>query len=273
MSYEPWDGGGISPGAKLAMAGVFAVGAAALAFSWYTYQHGQTLVRAERDERVAEVATLRGQLKALKGRDASLSGTVQSLRMDQQTRQHDLAPLANRVLKSVFTIYAGPELGSGFAAWEQGGSTYVITARHVVASSLGGSVTLARARGGGWQGDIVAEDAKNDLALIHLEGHPAGVAPLWQEPTGSKPAIGDALLLVGSPYGLRGTVTTGIVSRVTSKAIQTDAAANPGNSGGPALDSSGHVVGVVVSGIKAEYGSGLNFAVPIARVCEKLRRC
>ena len=237
MSYDSWDDRGVSPGVKLAMAGVFVVGAAALVFSWYTYQHGQTLVQAEHNQRVAEVETLRGQLKALRGRDKSLTGTVQSLQTNQQTRQHDLAPLANRVLKSVFTIYAGQELGSGFAAWVQGDSTYVITARHVLATNLGGSVTLARAGGGGWQGDIVAEDKKNDLAVIHLEGHPAGVAPLWQKPNKTPPAVGDALLLVGSPYGLRGTVTTGIVSRVTSKAIQTDAAANPGNSGGPALDS------------------------------------
>jgi S1-C subfamily serine protease len=269
MSYDSWNDGGVSPGVKLAMAGVFAVGAVALAFSWYTYRHGQTLVKSERDQRVAQVATLQGQLRALRGRDASLTGTVQSLK----TKTHDLAPLANRVLKSVFTIYAGNELGSGFAAWTQGDSTYVLTARHVVASSLGGSVTLTRAGGGGWQGDIVAEDAKNDLAVVHLEGHPAGVAPLWQRPVTTPPAVGDPLLLVGSPYGLRGTVTTGIVSRVTTKAIQTDAAANPGNSGGPALDSSGHVVGVLVAGVKASYGSGLNFAVPIARVCEKLRRC
>jgi S1-C subfamily serine protease len=117
------------------------------------------------------------------------------------------------------------------------------------------------------------EDATNDLAVIRLDGHPAGAAPLWQKPLTAPPAVGDALLLVGSPYGLSGTVTTGIVSRVSKAAIQTDAAANPGNSGGPALDASGHVVGILVSGIKASYGSGLNFAVPIAKMCQHLRSC
>jgi S1-C subfamily serine protease len=77
------------------------------------------------------------------------------------------------------------------------------------------------------------------------------------------------LLLLGSPYGLYGTVTTGIVSRVTAKAIQTDAAANPGNSGGPALDKNGHVVGVLVGG----GGENINFAVPIRLACAKLRAC
>jgi len=65
-------------------------------------------------------------------------------------------------------------------------------------------------------------------------------------------------------------VTKGIVSRVTSKLIQTDASANPGNSGGPAVDQQGHVIGVLVSGI---VGSGLSFAVPIARACASLRSC
>jgi S1-C subfamily serine protease len=83
------------------------------------------------------------------------------------------------------------------------------------------------------------------------------------------PRAGDELLLLESLYGLYGTVTTGIVSRVTARAIQTDAAANPGNSGGPALDREGRVVGVLVAG----GGVNINFAVPIRLACAKLRRC
>ncbi|HEU0337263.1 MAG TPA: trypsin-like peptidase domain-containing protein [Gaiellaceae bacterium] len=72
-----------------------------------------------------------------------------------------------------------------------------------------------------------------------------------------------------SPYGLEGTVTTGIVSRVTDNEIQTDAAANPGNSGGPAIDREGGVVGVLLAG----GGENLNFTVPVRRACVRLRRC
>ena len=257
---------GSSPGLKLTVAAVLTVAIGALAFTWYTYQHQHTLVQAERDARVAQVATLQHELNALRGKDTSTAAKVQAL----QTKQGNLAPLAKRVLKSVFTIFSGNELGSGFVAWNDDSSSYLITARHVVKNNLGGYVTLQRASGGTWQGEIQAEDAKNDLAVIRIDGHPAGAAPLWQQPLRQPPAPGDALLLVGSPYGLSGTVTTGIVSRVTSKLIQTDAAANPGNSGGPALDGQGHVIGVLVSGI---LGSGLSFAVPIARVCEQLRSC
>jgi S1-C subfamily serine protease len=258
-----------SPGLRLTVAAVLAIGLGALGFTWYTYQHQHTLVQAEHDARIAQVATLQHELNALRGKDTSTAKSVQAI----QVKQGNLAPLAKRILKSVFTVFAGPELGTGFVAWQDDSSSYLITARHVIVNSLGGYVTLQRAGGGSWQGEIMAEDARNDLAVIRLDGHPAGAAPLWQKPLTRPPTVGDSLLLVGSPYGLTGTVTKGIVSRVTSKLIQTDAAANPGNSGGPAVDQQGNVVGVLVSGVKASYGSGLNFAAPIARVCERLRSC
>lgn len=263
------DGSGASGGVKLTMVGLFVVAVGALAFTWYTYQHQHTLVSAERNARVAQVATLQRELNTLRSKDTTTAARIQGL----QTKQGNLAPLAKRVLESVFTVYAGDELGTGWVAWDDDSSSYVVTARHVVAHNLGGFVRLQRASGGSWQGDIVAEDAKNDLAVIRLDGHPAGAAPLWQKPLRSPPATGDSLLLVGSPYGLSGTVTKGIVSRVSPSVIQTDAAANPGNSGGPAVDQQGHIVGVVLARIDPKYGSGLTFAVPIARVCQHLRSC
>jgi S1-C subfamily serine protease len=130
------------------------------------------------------------------------------------------------------------------------------------------NVTLER-KGGSWRGEISAIDHANDLALVRVEGRPAGAEPLWQSARTTPPTVGDQLLLVGSPFGLAGTVTTGIVSRVSTKVVQTDAAANPGNSGGPALDKHGNVVGVLVSG----GGENINFAIRIDRVCVKLRDC
>jgi S1-C subfamily serine protease len=115
----------------------------------------------------------------------------------------------------------------------------------------------------------VTVDRRNDLASVRISGRPAGAAPLWQAPRRTRPAAGDPILLVGSPFGLAGTVTTGVVSRVTRRAIQTDAAANPGNSGGPAIDRRGRIVGVLVAG----GGQNVNFAVPIAKACVRLRDC
>jgi S1-C subfamily serine protease len=188
-------------------------------------------------------------------------------RLRSTERELRVTPIASRALKSVFTISAGARFGSAFVAWHNAEGTFLITANHVV-ERFGGSVELGR-KSGEWPGEIVRRDRKNDLALIHVEGRPDGAPPLWQKPSRGRPRTGEQLLLVGSPYGLSGTVTTGIVSRVTRRLIQTDAAANPGNSGGPAVDRKGHIVGVLVAG----GGENINFAVRIERACAVLRRC
>lgn len=91
--------------------------------------------------------------------------------------------------------------------------------------------------------------------------------PVWQTPdVPISPLAGGQLLLVGSPQ-TRGNRYDGIVSRVTYREIQTDAAANPGNSGGPAVNDQGAVVGVLLSG----GGENLNFLVPIQRACVTIR--
>jgi S1-C subfamily serine protease len=133
---------------------------------------------------------------------------------------------------------------------------------------VGQKVTLKR-NSGSWAAEVVKRNADRDLAVLRVEGRPIGAKPLWQKPLANKPRVGETLVLVGSPFGLGGTVTSGVVSRVRPKEIQTDAAANPGNSGGPAVDRKGRVVGVLVAG----GGENLNFAVPILRLCGSLRRC
>ena len=188
-------------------------------------------------------------------------------RIRSTERDVSLAPLARRAQKSVFTITAGPKLGTAFAAWHVPGGTYLITANHVV-DGYSGTVSIEKP-GGSWEGEIVRHDRKNDLALVHVAGSPQGAPPLWQRPRAARPRVGDRLVLAGSPYGLGGTITTGIVSRVTRRMIQTDAAANPGNSGGPAIDRQGRVVGVLLAG----GGENINFAVRIDRACQKLRAC
>ena len=251
-------------GALAACLGLAALGLAVLAYG-------------SSRQRAAEVRDLRGQVSGLQDRLSTLSNrsSVLATRVTQADRQlkrkeAGIAPLAARVLKSVFTVQTDEGwYGAGFVAWSDDTGTYVLTANHVVAHATDPHVTLAR-KGGTWDGSIVATDKSNDIALVRIQGRPAQAAPLWNSDVPPPaPRAGDELLLVGSPFGLEGTVTTGIVSRVTKKAIQTDAAANPGNSGGPALDKQGRIVGVLVAGA----GENINFVVPIARVCAKLRRC
>jgi serine protease Do len=223
----------------------------------------------ERRARAAEVRTLEGRLDSLSARlgvlSAQDSAFARKLTAAQKESGAGVAPLASRVLRSVFTIETYEGLGSGWAAWTKGGFTYLITANHVVS----GYTDLKVKRGGSsWSGMVISTDATNDLAVVRVRGKLA--PPLWADSSVQpNTKVGQELVLVGSPYGLEGTVTTGVISRITYNSIQTDAAANPGNSGGPAVDKDGHVVGILLAG----GGENVNFAVPIQRACVSLRRC
>ena len=225
-------------------------------------------------EHSMRVDLLRGDVRELEGRleefrlsDQELEGRLRASEGKLREKDQGIAPLAARVLRSVFTVKTDDGLGAGFAGWTQGGQLHVVTAAHVV-SEVGEQVLLER-NTGSWRAEVVARDRGKDLAVLRVDGKPVGATPLWQRPRANKPRVGDALLLVGSPFGLGGTVTSGVVSRVRPREIQTDAAANPGNSGGPAVDRKGRVVGVLVAG----GGENINFAVPIARLCGSLRDC
>jgi S1-C subfamily serine protease len=214
-----------------------------------------------------DVRELEGRLEDFRLADQQLQGRVKGA--EGKLRQKDLgqAPLAAKILKSVYTVETEDGLGAGFAGWVKDGQLYIVTAAHVV-SEIGEHVNLER-NNGSWDAEVVGMDTKRDLAILRVSGRPVGSKPLWQKPLRNRPRPGDELLLVGSPYGLSGTVTSGVVSAVRPNLIQTDAAANPGNSGGPAVDRHGNVVGVLVSG----GGENLNFAVPIRQLCATLRDC
>jgi S1-C subfamily serine protease len=267
MSFdETWDD---RPSRTIALAPLLAFAAALVACALAAVVwHEQRSVAAERDGLAVRVSALEDRLNGLSGRDAALANRLGSAEKRLKQRDQGIAPLAKRMLRSVFTVETDSGLGSGFVAWRDGDASYLLTAAHVVEDQLSGTVTITR-KGGSWSGEVAGIDLRNDLAVIRVNGRPAGAAPLWQNPKGGPPRQGDELLLIGSPFGLRGTVTTGIVSRVMAKYIQTDAAANPGNSGGPALTKNGRIVGVLVMG----GAQNLNFAVRVDRACAKLRDC
>lgn len=271
MSYDEW-GQRRTPPLFLPLIAVVAV--AGTAVSLYGFL-GQRSSGAERAALQAEVAALRQEVRALQGSGESLAGRLESAETVLERRETGIAPIAKRVLLSVFTVRTDDGgLGTGFLAWNEDGASYLVTAHHVISQNTGAAVRILR-RGGSWSGFIAAVDPANDLAVIRVNGRPAGAEPLWQQiDPSARPQAGDELILVGSPFGLQGTVTSGVVSRVSKKEIQTDAAANPGNSGGPALDEQGRIVGVLVSGGDPRLGvENINFAVPIERACLKLRRC
>ena len=195
-----------------------------------------------------------------------------------------VAEIAQRVLPSVVSIEArssdGGSTGSGFVIDSSG---YILTNNHVIASSVtsGGDITVRLNDGSAYDAKVVGRDSSYDLAVLKIIG--ASLKAL-QFGDSEKVAVGDSVIAIGSPLGLSGTVTLGIISAkdraVTAgesseensfiNALQTDAAINPGNSGGPLVDATGAVIGVnsaiasLGSNFSSQTGSiGLGFAIPI----------
>jgi putative serine protease PepD len=158
--------------------------------------------------------------------------------------------------------------GSGFVYDEQG---TIITNQHVVDG--GGTITVTFWDGSKAAATLVGSDASTDIAVLHVDAAASKLEPLKLGDSGDL-AVGDAVVAIGSPFGLEETLTTGVVSALNREitapndfaipgAIQTDAAINHGNSGGPLLNAAGQVVGIT-SQIESESGGndGIGFAVP-----------
>lgn len=158
--------------------------------------------------------------------------------------------------------------GSGFVYDRQGN---IVTNQHVVEGAA--SITVRLWDGSTLEARLVGTDPSTDLAVIRIDMSPSALEPL-QLADSSKARVGDAVVAMGSPFGLEGTVTTGIVSALQrqmtapndfaiTNSIQTDAAINHGNSGGPLLDVHGRVLGVNTQ-IESDSGGsdGVGFAIP-----------
>ena len=154
------------------------------------------------------------------------------------------------VLVRVRTASSGKHSGSGFIVDEAG---FVLTANHVVQDVVSLTVVLSDGRSVG--GEVIGSDAAMDLALIRLEGDRTWP---WLELRSEEPSVGDRVLALGNPLGLGATVTAGIVSGKdrdleldrywrSDAFLQTDAAINQGNSGGPLVDLDGRVLGMNTS--------------------------
>jgi putative serine protease PepD len=158
--------------------------------------------------------------------------------------------------------------GSGFV-YDSSGD--IVTNEHVVANAS--SVTVTFWNGAKYKAHVVGTDASTDLAVVKVDAPSSLLVPLTLGDS-SAVAVGDGVVAIGSPFGLAETVTSGIVSalhrQMTSPSgfaiqdsIQTDAAINHGNSGGPLLNLQGRVIGVT-SQIESDSGGsdGVGFAIP-----------
>jgi len=169
-----------------------------------------------------------------------------------------------------FEVYPSKDQGSGFLISPDG---KILTNSHVVANERQLEVTLTdQSR---YKAKLLSRDEANDVALLQIE--PRKKLPSLHLGDSDGLQVGQKVLAIGNPFGLEGTLTTGIVSslgrtirgeneRTLEGLIQTDAAINPGNSGGPLLDSAGNVVGINTAILGPNGGNiGIGFAMPINR--------
>lgn len=145
----------------------------------------------------------------------------------------------------------------------------ILTNAHVVGGARVVNVRLSDGRT--FQGDVVGYgDNRIDLAAVRLRGRPDNL-PTIPVASANSVRVGQRAYAIGSPFGLQGTLTVGIVSRIDTERglIQTDAAINPGNSGGPLLNSSGQLIGVNTSIFTTSNNGGsvgIGFAIPTNEV-------
>ncbi|TCC30265.1 trypsin-like serine protease [Kribbella speibonae] len=190
--------------------------------------------------------------------------------------QGSITAAAASVLPGVVSVRAGRATGSGFAIDQQG---HVVTNAHVVEGAS--DVSLVLSNGRTVDARVIGADEDNDLAVLQVSTADAAGLRALTLGRSAQLRVGDPVLAVGSPLGLEGTVTAGIVSAVDRQArfgdnntrqsaIQTDAAINPGNSGGPLVNTAGQVVGVNTAiatlGTTRAGNIGIGFAIPVDRM-------
>lgn len=154
--------------------------------------------------------------------------------------------------------------GSGVIITPDG---YIVTNSHVIEDAS--SVEVDMADGTAGHAEVVGQDVATDIALLHISGP---ILPMASLGDSSKLRVGQLAIAVGNPLGFQSTVTAGVISalgrslrsrtgRLIENVIQTDAALNPGNSGGSLVDSRGYIIGINTAII--QYAQGICFAIPV----------
>src|SRR4051794_37866055 len=201
------------------------------------------------------------------------------LASDSSSSALTVGQIYQRTKQSVVDLKTQEGEGTGFVI---NGDGDIATNQHVVDGA--DTLTVTFADGRKTTGKVVGADASTDVAVVHVDVPQSELKPLTFADS-SKAVVGDPVIAIGSPYGLAGSATTGIVSAlgrsITSPsnytitgAIQTDAAINPGNSGGPLLDADGDVIGMNAQIESRSNGNtGVGFAIAantVQRVAQQL---
>lgn len=234
----------------------------------------------------AQVRDLTAELRSMKervvvaevkreGLEETVSTEVGAVREEVAERFQDIldaSAVVERIDDAVFTIESERAQGTGFGIRSSGGKTWIATNQHVIDGSIRGARVIVRSGFASLHGTVERWDRSLDLALIRVDDTLPVLVSAYV--AGHPPAVGDAVLAYGSPYGLEGTATVGIVSSFRvfdyftgANYIQTDAPINPGNSGGPLVNAYGEVLGITSSRMP---GGGIGFAIDIRDLCTSL---
>lgn len=224
----------------------------------------------------SQIAILESQVSNLKGFQ---NATYQNITIFQNATS--LTSLYDDVRGSIVLvegdISGGTQQGSGFV-YKFSASTVVLTNYHVVQGVTGLSVTFSDGRG--YSAKVLGEDPYSDLAVLSVDAPASEFKPLTIV-SSSTLAVGEPVVAIGNPYGLVGSMTTGVVSALgrtitentangfsIANVIQTSTPINPGNSGGPLLNAVGNVVGITTAIVSNS--QGLGFAVPSDTILKEL---
>lgn len=235
---------------------------------------------AQSGENLLETASATAETEALQDANASrfeLSPTPDSLPNIPQEGGLSLQQIYDENIHSVVsiscTIHGGSSTGTGVILSKDG---YIVTNCHVVDDALAVSIELTDGRS--FPATLIGSDAVSDLAVLHIEADDL-IAATFGDSTSLK--VGDSVAAIGDPLGksLRGTFTDGIVSAInrdvtlggrTMTLIQTNAALNTGNSGGPLLNCFGQVIGIntlkIGNFVDSAGVEGIGFAIPSSTV-------
>jgi S1-C subfamily serine protease len=214
---------------------------------------------------------------------AALAASSSLVRAQELTEQRRIA-VARQLQQSTVSVVAGPSTGSGFVA---GDERWVVTNSHVIRPGRRYGIRVRFSSGTTRRAGVLLDSPSHDLAVLQVEGEvPVRPLPLADS---DQVSVGQTVLAFGSPFGLDGTLTQGIVSALRDvppgsrlgggavrRLIQTDAPINPGNSGGPLVSAAGQVIGVNTAILSRTGGShGIGFAVPsnhVSALLDEVRR-
>lgn len=233
----------------------------------------RTLLGARDDAAGVTTQTVKGAMGAFDLTEASAAPAFDSEEQQNMGVYRKALPSVVNITSTAvqFDFFYGPVpqqgQGSGFILDKQG---LILTNNHVIDNAQRVEVTLSDKHK--YKATVIGIDKNHDLALLKIQA-PNLVPATLSDSNGL--TVGQKVYAIGNPFGLNGTMTRGIISSIRSirgpqnnpieDAIQTDAAVNPGNSGGPLLNSKGEVIGIttLIASNGADQSSGIGFAIPI----------